>query len=301
MNFLKVKQRVYLKLRPRVERAHELDGKLCHASRADAWLEAEIELCARRDSASRKVGADDAIELARDAFYARDFERVQTILWEQADAPLDLSVTGAYGDVVSPRAARRQSFESNLSMFEDGSFPITDANRQWGTNFHSATACARYVRDCDGGYAGLDVHDTVSVGRGERVLITSCCGCVHDEIERAIPSLAPLIPYHLTTTKSGTPEQMRALDEETKRRSAETGRTWGVWGEKTYTKQAEYLKSIGIYEADEDGEVFAHGVGVVPARGCAYGMNHYAHALPTSVLETVWTLWNAEQERKCVA
>lgn len=151
-----------------------------------------------------------------DALIEGRYREAQAIAID-ADTPLRLSITGTAGYVAKPKDARREALQYNVSLFEDGDYPLPEANQAWGTNFRSPLAAARYVLQVDGEYAGLDVVDEVWERRGKRnyarVLVGHSFGCLHDDIKARAPELAHLIPWHMSDMKPGSPSQMRAEKE----------------------------------------------------------------------------------------
>src|SRR5215475_8396120 len=68
-----------------------------------------------------------------------------------------LSVTGAYGDVVTKTNARKMAIDYWESYFEDDRAAQQDMEDRFDTSFKNARSAARFVVNTDGEYHGLDV------------------------------------------------------------------------------------------------------------------------------------------------
>lgn len=285
----------------------------CHGARAHEFAEMKIEI--RYDS---RTGDTHDSSILHDAWESGRFDALQDALWCRGQ-PLTLSITGTAGNVVSPRWARAEALRYNTEIFEDGSFPIADANAQWGTNFRSAAACARYVLQSDGEYAGLDVHDKVylgvrrratkdgTVGRvtgsRERILLGHSFGCLHDEIRAAFPEARGCIAAHLSTMRPGAPEQERAI-----RKAPNEAKDRAGYGDARYWSssdaQREYLASLGLhpYQSPEPFMIMGGHPDRNEARPAGewivWGKWHYAFRIPEATLAYVHGLWCADQASK---
>jgi hypothetical protein len=116
---------------------------------------------------------------------------------------LELSITGTCGYVTGKRAARRDSQEYWESFFEDDPDQIRDMNERMGTNFRSPRSAARYVREHDGEFHGMDVHDEYK----GKLLICTGAGQIREEINRFFPEVKSLYRWHLNGMQSGCVHQ----------------------------------------------------------------------------------------------
>ncbi len=262
-----------------------------HDKRVSGFVEAAITLEAGRGRYGMSDEDRQILSTAKDAFLEGRFDIVQSLCWQAGEA-LRLSITGTAGDVTTPTRARREALERNIDTFTEGSgsgMTITDANRQWGTNFRSARACAQYVIDCDGEYVGLDYHASIGSGRQERVLLTHSCGQITDELHDAFPEIRDLLPWHLNDMKAGAPDQMAALAAQKKIGPVR----------ETYGTYIEYFESVGLLESQMDGEIFVVGTGLIPAKGYKYGSGWVCTPLPVDILAKLHALMPDDSREQC--
>lgn len=264
--------------------------KPCHVRIATEFSEAEIKLYVRTPGEDASTSY-----VVRDAFLEGRYTECQTIAWEQLAEPLSLSVTGTIGYLTSPRYARQQALEQNISWLEESETNMDYIRQNSGKNFRSAVSAARWILETDGEYTGMDLHDEVSVGKGTRVLLTHSCGMVHDELKQAFPELKPLFPWHMSDMKAGTPDQMQALDIERERIRTEIG-TQAVY-QWDYKRQTLFLADHDLLESPSDEIVLVKGQGMRSARGYRYGSGWVAHRIPDDVLACVHTLAMVEERK----
>lgn len=104
-----------------------------------------------------------------------------------------LSVSGAYGHIISYKQAKKEAFEYWKSFFEEQPEEIFNMNQKQGTRFSSPSGAAKYVLQVDGDLHGIDVHEQDE----EKVFVTESCGQIRETIERFFPEVKPLFSWHL--------------------------------------------------------------------------------------------------------
>lgn len=109
-----------------------------------------------------------------------------------------LSITGAAGESVTPRQARKMALEYWTSFFEESPNERHAMNDRFNRNFRSAASAARFVIESDGEYHGLDVH----CERDGKVLLTHICGQIRDDIAASFPEVVPYFKWHLNDMRS---------------------------------------------------------------------------------------------------
>lgn len=256
-------------------------GTKAHHPSVQGFVEAKLELTVAWRPV-RSAEDDAACDAARDAFLEGRFAAMTEILFSIGEVAR-LSITGTVGYVSTPTRARKEAFERNVSIFEDGDFPIEEANAQWGTNFRSARACAKHVIDSDGEFAGLEYHASIGVGRNERILITHSCGQIRDELNACFPDLRSLFRWHLNDMKAGAPDQMAAIEHERKTNPARD--TWSK-----HQGIERLLTGLGILESKHDGMILVTGRGLIPAEGYIYGSGWVSMSLPVEALQAIHAL-----------
>jgi hypothetical protein len=135
--------------------------------------------------------------------------------WCDAEIRLEngrLSVCRSYGEILTPKEARKQAFQYWESYFEGDREALGDMAIRFGTR--TAKGAARKVVAVDGPYHGLDARDA-----GDKVYVTHGCGQVTDELREWFPGIEPLLEWHLNDMNAGTPEQRQCLKD----REAERG------------------------------------------------------------------------------
>lgn len=117
-----------------------------------------------------------------------------------------LSICGATGHVISRAQAKREARESWANYWDETTAEQREAlGRQFGCR--SANGFARHVVECDGELAGVDVHRE----DGNRVLVTSSCGQIREDLQRWFPEAAPLFPWHLNDMRADCEHQEAAV------------------------------------------------------------------------------------------
>lgn len=125
-------------------------------------------------------------------------------LRENDKGELCLSITGAEGYVLTEEQAEAQAQEYLTSYFEEDPAALVSA----GTV--DPEEAARNVLSIDGLDAGgLDLSYPRE-GDPDLYYATTGCGCMHDEISKWFPEVAPYVRYHLNDMKAGC-EHQRAL------------------------------------------------------------------------------------------
>jgi hypothetical protein len=116
-----------------------------------------------------------------------------------------LSICGATGYILPRARAKREARESMASYYDEVS---DDERRRLNEKLgcRSANGFARRVAEEDGELAGLDVHKEYC----RRVLITSSCGQIREDLQRWFPEAAPLFPWHLNDMRPGCEHQEQA-------------------------------------------------------------------------------------------
>lgn len=118
-----------------------------------------------------------------------------------------LSICGSSGYVATAAQAKREARESWASYYEEiGDDERRALNRRLGCR--SPNGFARRVAEVDGELHGVDVHSELDGGR--RVLITTSCGQIRDELQRWFPEAQPLFPWHLNDMRPGCEHQEQA-------------------------------------------------------------------------------------------
>lgn len=124
----------------------------------------------------------------------------------------ELTVCGASGYILTEEEATEEAKQYWISYFEDmgddeGEGEALRILRNMGRSIDGITdvidAAAQCVLDCDGEYHGLDFHDYHD---GDKVLLTSSCGQIREEMARFFPEVVCLFEYHLNSmvaSKSG--------------------------------------------------------------------------------------------------
>lgn len=120
-----------------------------------------------------------------------------------------LSICGMSGYIATAAQARREAHEMNASLYDELS---DDDRREYNDRLRcrSANGFARRVAECDGEYAGLDVHGDLDDGR--RVMVTTSCGQIREELQRWFPEAEPLYPWHLNDMRPDCEHQEAAGD-----------------------------------------------------------------------------------------
>lgn len=279
---IRVKRRFFFR-RDRAKPGYRWEShRVADFAKAHEFLDVEIEIT---------TSGYGIPSQAYDALLEGRYREAQTIAMD-ACTPLRLTITGVLGDVVKPADARREAFDRNVSLIEDGDFPLDEANAQWGTNFRSAKSAARYALKTDGEYAGLDIVDEISEYHGkrrfERVLVGHSFGCLHDDIRDRVPELAGLIPWHQSDLNAGSPSQMRALAT---KEAMEAIATLTAKGVSHYDAACSVLRVAGLLDGvPGDGEIYVAGRGFVDAATYRYGSGWVTAILPDHVLASVLAL-----------
>lgn len=116
-----------------------------------------------------------------------------------------LSICGSSGYIVTRAQAKREARESWASYYEEiDDEQRRELNRKLGCR--SANGFARRIAEVDGELHGLDVHREYR----KRVLVTSSCGQIRDDLERWFPEAAELFPWHLNDMRPGCEHQEQA-------------------------------------------------------------------------------------------
>ena len=118
-----------------------------------------------------------------------------------------LSICGSAGYVLTPAQARREAHEMNASLYDELS---DDERRDFNRRLRcrSANGFARRIAECDGEYAGIDVHGELDDGR---VLVTTSCGQIREELQKWFPEAADLYPWHLNDMRADCEHQEAAV------------------------------------------------------------------------------------------
>lgn len=118
-----------------------------------------------------------------------------------------LSITGASGYELTPAQARREARESWANYYEEvGDEERRELNQR--LNCRSANGFARRVTAIDGEYHGLDVHSETD---DNRVLVTTSCGQIRDDLERWFPEARELFGWHLNDMRPDCEHQEAAV------------------------------------------------------------------------------------------
>lgn len=117
-----------------------------------------------------------------------------------------LSICGAGGYVVSRAQAKREARESMANYWDE---TTAEDREQLGKRLgcRSANGFARRVVEADGELAGVEVHSE----DGNRVLVTSSCGQIREELARWFPEAAPLFGWHLNDMRPDCEHQEQAV------------------------------------------------------------------------------------------
>lgn len=297
---IQTSKRAYFRGNDRAERVKD-------AFRAHEWIEAKIEVAL--------VGTlgTDTYNVIRDALLSGQYRAAQLMAWEH-EATLRISVTGAYGYVLSERAAIRESKQRYEGILSELGESLAEYNERSGYNFRSEARAERQMWLDDStssstSYPGLDVHDTVyrtrretrpgaeypgqrivSRTRGEeRVLVTTGCGCVHDELRASFPELAPIIALHLADTRAGAPDQEAAIASYLATIPARE------WQHRDHAARETHLVSLGLLESQSDELIYIKGIGSCPARGYRYGSGWCEHLISDDAMRALHLFIEAEQ------
>ena len=117
-----------------------------------------------------------------------------------------LSICGASGYVVTRAQAKREARESWASYYDEvGDDERRELNER--LRCRSANGFAKRVAECDGELHGVDVHSE----DGNRVLVTTSCGQIRDDLARWFPEAAPLFAWHLNDMRADCEHQEQAV------------------------------------------------------------------------------------------
>lgn len=79
--------------------------------------------------------------------------------------------------------------------------PISDAKlRQEYGNLALMVATVRYDDQCNNGHNTFSITGDIFLSRAGRARKSIACGCLHDDITRLFPELAPHVKWHLTSS-----------------------------------------------------------------------------------------------------
>jgi len=118
-----------------------------------------------------------------------------------------LSICGATGYVLSRAQAKREARESWASYYDEvGDEERRELNRRLGCR--SANGFARRVAELDGELHGVDVHRE----DGDRILVTSSCGQIREDLARWFPEAQPLFAWHLNDMRADCEHQQAAVE-----------------------------------------------------------------------------------------
>lgn len=103
------------------------------------------------------------------------------------------SMSGAAGNVISRKQAKRDALDCWVSFFEKNKGEMQEMNERHGKRFTSPTSAAKFVLASDGEFHGIDVHHE----DGNKVYVSHSWGQIRETINDYFPEAEPFWKWHL--------------------------------------------------------------------------------------------------------